>query len=641
MATTSTIQSDIRSAFHAANLVIINRSLIRSRATASSARRFFSPRPLISSHYRISTPVSFRVRAFSTVSTEPVVKVPDKPRICTADELHYVSVPNSDWRLALWRYHPSPQAPPRNHPLLLLSGVGTNAVGYDLSPGSSFARYMSGQGFETWILEVRGAGLSIQGSTPKDVQQSIHEVSEEMEAVAKSATNGNVSVDHQPSNVPSPSSDSRVSFVKEDSHLAGIVTVWDESKLVTKLTEIFMRLSERLSGFLSESQSKIMFAELVDQISKLLEDSQLSERMNEIRGKLLSLLEARQNSAIAGQFRDLSQGLVNVIDEGQKSVSPQLFDLQERLSSTIEDFQKQLDLIVKYDWDFDNYLEEDVPAAMEYIRAQTKPKDGKLLAIGHSMGGILLYAMQSRCGVLFPHALILLLNVKQLNASSFRDDHQLLGSLSALATSLAASSWDGRDSGLAAIVTLASSLDYTPSNSRLKLLLPLADPAQVLNVPVVPLGAMLSAAYPLSTRPPYVLSWLNDLISAQDMMHPELLEKLVLNNFCTIPAKLLLQLTTAFQDRGLCDRSGKFFYKDHLHKSSVPVLAIAGDQDLICPPEAVEETVRLIPEHLATYKVFGEPGGPHYAHYDLVGGRKAVEQVYPCIIEFLTRCDLT
>ena len=34
------------------------------------------------------------------------------------------------------------------------------------------------------------------------------------------------------------------------------------------------------------------------------------------------------------------------------------------------------------------------------------------------------------------------------------------------------------------------------------------------------------------------------------------------------------------------------------------------------------ETVRLIPEHLASYKVFGEPGGPHYAHYDLVGGRK-------------------
>lgn len=26
---------------------------------------------------------------------------------CTADELHYVSVSNSDWHLALWRYLPS------------------------------------------------------------------------------------------------------------------------------------------------------------------------------------------------------------------------------------------------------------------------------------------------------------------------------------------------------------------------------------------------------------------------------------------------------------------------------------------------------------------------------------------------------
>lgn len=55
----------------------------------------------------------------------------------------------------------------------------------------------------------------------------------------------------------------------------------------------------------------------------------------------------------------------------------------------------------------------------------------------------------------------------------------------------------------------------------------------------------------------------------------------------SVPSKLLLQLRTAFQKGGLCDRSGSFFYKDHLRKSNVPVLAVAGDQDLICPPEAV------------------------------------------------------
>ncbi|GMJ03314.1 hypothetical protein like AT1G15060 [Hibiscus trionum] len=530
-------------------------------------------------------------RAFSTAAS-----VTDKPSICTADELHYVSAPNSDWRLALWRYHPPPQAPPRNHPLLLLSGVGTNAIGYDLSPESSFARYMSGQGFETWILEVRGAGLSVQGSNFKEIKENADAVSEQMEAVAKSVTNG-VSPMQQPNDVSGSFSDSDSELSFHGEYPIGVTTAWDESKLVSKLTDILMRLSERLSGFLSDGQSRLISAKLFDQISKLLEDSQLSERFEEVRAKLSNILEKQQNSGIASQIRDLSQRLVNIIEEGQRSVSPQFIDMQERLSSTIEDFQKQLDLIVKYDWDFDHYLEEDVPAAMEYIKAQTKPKDGKLLAVGHSMGGILLYAMLSRWG------------------------------------------FERREPELKAIVTLASSLDYTSSNSALKLLLPLADPAQALNVPVVPLGTLLAAAYPLASRPPYVLGWLNNLISAQDMMHPELLKKLVLNNFCTIPAKLLLQLTSAFRERGLCDRNGKFFFKDHMHKSNVPVLAIAGDRDLICPPEAVEETVKLLPRNLVTYKLFGEGQGPHYAHYDLVGGRVALEQVYPCIVQFLSQYD--
>ncbi|XP_021298854.1 uncharacterized protein LOC110427639 isoform X2 [Herrania umbratica] len=536
------IQSDIRSALHIASSTFLSLNTRSLTLPHSVPARRLLPRPLHSSTAAFG-PLP---RAFSNDGS-----VPEKPSICTADELHYVSVPNSDWRLALWRYRPPPQAPPRNHPLLLLSGVGTNAIGYDLSPGSSFARYMSGQGFDTWILEVRGAGLSVQGSNFKEIKETADAVSEQMEAVAKSVTNGVSPAQLQPTNVSGSFSDSEISFLGEDS--IGIGTAWDESKLVTKLTEIFMRLSERLSGFLSDGQSRLISAKLFDQISKLLEDSQLSERFEEVRGKLSYLLEKQQNSGIASQIRDLSQRLVNIIEEGQRSVSPQFIDLQERLSSTIEDFQKQLDLIVKYDWDFDHYLEEDVPAAMEYIRAQTKPNDGKLVAIGHSMGGILLYAMLSRCGS------------------------------------------EGREPKLKAVVTLASSLDYTSSKSTLKLLLPLADPAQALNVPVVPLGTLLAAAYPLSSRPPYVLAWLNNLISAEDMMHPELLKKLVLNNFCTIPAKLILQLTTAFREKGLCDRSGKFFYRDHLHKSNVPVLAVAGDQDLICPPEAVEGSGASLP----------------------------------------------
>ncbi|KAM7276253.1 hypothetical protein ACFE04_018119 [Oxalis oulophora] len=589
--TSTTILRSLSLTAESSNLVSFTRATLLARTTPFRYRNFTTT--------TTTTATSFRVRAFNNNNNnseeeveEEAIKFPEreeKPSICTADELHYVHVANSDWRLALWRYIPPPQAPTRNHPLLLLSGVGTNAIGYDLSPGSSFARHMSAQGFDTWILEVRGAGLSMRVSNPDEVKQTAYQMSEQMEAIADKVTSSD-----QQQSVNLPDSDLYDGSKQDSTTLA---TLWDESQLVSELTDTFMRLSERLSGFLSDSQSKIMSAKLFDQISKLFEDAQLLERFNAIREKILSLIETRQNTVMVTQIRDLSQGLVNVIEEGQRSVSPQFNGLQERLFATIEDFQKQLDLIVKYDWDFDHYLEEDVPAVMEYIKEQCKPKDGKLLAIGHSMGGILLYAMVSRFGS------------------------------------------EGKDPKLAAAVTLASSLDYTSSNSKLKLLVPLADPAQAFNVPVVPLGALLSAAYPLSSRPPYILSWLNDLISAEDMMHPELLEKLVLNNFCTIPAKLILQLTTAFREGGLRDRSGKFFYKDHLHKSNIPILAVAGDRDLICPPKAVEETAKLLPENLVTYKVFGEPGGPHYAHYDLVGGRLAVEQIYPCIVEFISQHD--
>ncbi|KAM7280395.1 hypothetical protein ACFE04_007529 [Oxalis oulophora] len=437
-----------------------------------------------------------------------IIRVGSKPKICTADELHYVPLSNSDWNLALWRYLPSPKAPNRNHPLLLLSGVGANAIGYDLSPEASFARFMSMQGFDTWIVELRGSGLSVHGLLQVEEGEQV-----------------------------------------------------EESGPTTKFSDNFIKLSDRFVGFLNEGPLEV--------------------------GKMFT---------ISNQIKDLSERIANTID-GLSSYTPPFFNLQDRISTTLEDFQKQFQQATIFDWDFDSYLEEDVPAAMDHIRTHSQPKDGKLLAIGHSMGGILLYAMLSRCCV------------------------------------------NGLDSGLASVTTLASSLNYTSSKSALKTILPLADPIQALNVSTFPIGALLAAAHPFASRPPYVLSWWNLLISSSGMLHPELFEKLVLNGFGSVPSKVLLQLMTVFQERGLCDRGRTLFYKDHISKSNVPILALAADHDLICPPEAVYDTVKLIPDNLITYKVFGEPTGPHYAHYDLVGGQMATDNVYPCILDFLKQHD--
>ncbi|KAJ9676921.1 hypothetical protein PVL29_022094 [Vitis rotundifolia] len=385
----------------------------------------------------------------------------NKPSVCTADELHRVAVADSDWSLALWRYTPSPKAERRNHPLLLLSGIGTNAIGFDLAPESSFARYLSNQGFDTWILELRGAGLSTLVGESREVKKPFKAMSDRV------GTNGVLPAEAPSTVISGTLVETFIPSVKGKR----MVVESDDAQSVSKLSETSTHLFQKLSRFLNEG-----------------------------------VFEERQNFSIASQIRDLSGRHVNIIKEGQWTISPPLFDLKEGFLTLLDDFQKQLDLILKYNWDFDHHMKEDVPAAMEYIRTLCKPKDGKLLAIGHSMGGILLYAMLSQSG--------------------------------------------------------------------------------------------------------------------------------------TVPSKLLLQLTTAFQEGGLRDRDGTFFYKHHLRKSNVPVLAIAGDRDRVCPPEAVYETVKHIPGNLVAYKVFGEPDGPHYGHYDLVGGPSAADQVHPCLSKFLIHHDM-
>lgn len=350
--------ADVRSTLAAAATACYHSSIPPWRGGRRERRAAY--RPISARADPSRRPLSASLEAASAAA----MREEKKPAVCTADELHYVPVPGTEWRLALWRYTPSPEAPPRNHPLMLLSGVGTNAIGFDLSPGVSFARHMSSQGFDTWIVEVRGAGLGTRVTESKAIGQSS----------SKPVICNNDSINKYNSNVDMPIEE--YSIVKTGSMPDTEISItngnktdvvpWDESQLVTKLTATLMHLAERLSGYVNEGQLRVVSAKFFDRISKLLEDARLSERFNEITDKISSLLEARQNSSVAGQIRDLSQRLVNIIEEGQRSVSPQLFDLQERLSATIEDFQKQLDLIVTYDWDFDHYLEEDVPAAVRW-----------------------------------------------------------------------------------------------------------------------------------------------------------------------------------------------------------------------------------------------------------------------------------
>lgn len=106
---------------------------------------------------------------------------------------------------------------------------------------------MSGQGFDTWILEVRGAGLSTRGMDFEKIKQPLNAMRDS-------------SVKHKVDLLPSERhstydsgafADSDITFVNGKSERT--VSKSNDVDLVTKFTEFtetFLRLSEKLSEFL-------------------------------------------------------------------------------------------------------------------------------------------------------------------------------------------------------------------------------------------------------------------------------------------------------------------------------------------------------------------------------------------------------
>jgi hypothetical protein len=224
---------------------------------------------------------------------------------------------------------------------------------------ASFARHMSMQGFDTWIVEVRGAGLSTRESelaatnTKSDItpDPNFDESSTTKASIAVPAENMSSS-QPQISEVP----------VITDKNMVG-TSISEEPQLVTKLSNALAQLGETFSGYVKDSRLKNIADSFFDRVSELAPAASLAS-LEEVSQRILGLLELPQTSVISDQISNLSQRLVKILGENQRSVSPKLFGWQERLSATIEDLQKQLELIISYDWDFDHYLEEDVPAAV-------------------------------------------------------------------------------------------------------------------------------------------------------------------------------------------------------------------------------------------------------------------------------------
>src|SRR5690348_3349011 len=72
-------------------------------------------------------------------------------------EIHYAKTADG-WRIAVTRYRPD--NPNGARPVLVCHGIGSAHLGMDLTEKLSFVRALAAAGFDTWLVELRGRGLS-------------------------------------------------------------------------------------------------------------------------------------------------------------------------------------------------------------------------------------------------------------------------------------------------------------------------------------------------------------------------------------------------------------------------------------------------------------------------------------------------
>lgn len=74
------------------------------------------------------------------------------------DEIHFARATDGT-RVAVLRYRPA-AAPVTIDPVLLVHGIASNRYNFDLTDELSLARHLAGRGFDVWLVELRGRGLS-------------------------------------------------------------------------------------------------------------------------------------------------------------------------------------------------------------------------------------------------------------------------------------------------------------------------------------------------------------------------------------------------------------------------------------------------------------------------------------------------
>ena len=148
----------------------------------------------------------------------------------------------------------------------------------DFSPQASLARHLSTSGFDTWILEVRGAGLSKRegeptsselGGTDGALSGAVQDAF--VQATIKNATKATeIKMDgaakhEQKEATEEHQSNGHVKSDKTSEATDGLVKS-DEDTVTSRMTNRIAQISETLRSLVSEGQSRILVAKYIEQV---------------------------------------------------------------------------------------------------------------------------------------------------------------------------------------------------------------------------------------------------------------------------------------------------------------------------------------------------------------------------------------
>ncbi|NUN12179.1 MAG: alpha/beta fold hydrolase [Myxococcales bacterium] len=239
---------------------------------------------------------------------------------------------------------------------------------------------------------------------------------------------------------------------------------------------------------------------------------------------------------------------------------------------------------VTYDWNFDDHVHHDVPATLRLVRAETGHED--VHWVGHSMGGMVGYAFLT---VAAQHHLRSLTAIGSPTFSGMRSNYL---------------DWAVHLRGLLKI------LDRLPYRTSLRMLSPV----------VVLLRKQLT-----------------DLFANPENLDPWLMQQLIFLALSDLPTSLMRQFLDWYVAHDFRGWYGTHSYKENMQNIHVPVHIIAGSMDKLTPPH----DLRYVYDHLASsdkqFTLFGKERGhtTDYGHVDLVLGKRAPDEVFPEVANWL------